>query len=301
MHLEGIHLRSGPIARGGLRFSDRPSDFRTEVLELMSTQTVKNGQIVPTGAKGGFVVRDGSGSGFVLDQYRTFIDTLLALTDNLENAASVSPEGMRIAEHDLDDPYLVVAADKGTARYSDDANARALHADFWLGDAFASGGGYGYDHKKVGITARGAWVCAAHHFSKMGIDAYSDPISCVAIGDMGGDVFGNGMLLNPELNLIAAFNHRHIFLDPTPDAKRAFQERQRMFGEQTAAPAPPQVKVEAVQNDEEDGEAGDGAAEKSDALVQAEGVLHGKLRYAPYLAKPTRNLKAAPAPDPVFQ
>ncbi|NWF38347.1 NAD-glutamate dehydrogenase [Mariprofundus sp. NF] len=231
VHMEGVHLRAGPIARGGLRYSDRPSDFRTEVLELMSTQVVKNGQIVPTGSKGGFVVRGGTDSSFVLDQYRTFIDTLLSLTDNMDQATAVAAEGIRIAESDANDPYLVVAADKGTARFSDDANERSQQAGFWLGDAFASGGRFGYDHKKVGITARGAWVCVAHHFAKLGIDAYSDPISCVGIGDMGGDVFGNGMLLNPQLRLIAAFNHRHIFLDPEPDATTAFAERQRLFAE----------------------------------------------------------------------
>ena len=231
VHVEGVHLRAGPIARGGLRFSDRPADFRTEVLELMSTQVVKNGQIVPTGSKGGFVVRDGAGADFVLAQYRLFIRTMLGLTDNLVDGAVVAPEGIVIAETDRDDPYFVVAADKGTARYSDDANAESNAAGFWLGDAFASGGRYGYDHKAVGITARGAWVCAEHHFAKMGIDASADPISCVAIGDMGGDVFGNGMLLNPALKLVAAFNHQHIFLDPEPDAAKAFAERQRLFVE----------------------------------------------------------------------
>jgi len=228
-HIEGVHLRAGPIARGGLRYSDRPADFRTEVLELMSTQVVKNGQIVPSGSKGGFVVRDGTGAAFVLEQYRVFIRTLLALTDNRVGDAIQPPDGMSIPDSDASDPYLVVAADKGTARFSDDANEEAQKAGFWLGDAFASGGRYGYDHKVVGITARGAWVCAAHHFAKSGIDAYNDPISCVAIGDMGGDVFGNGMLLNPELKLVAAFNHRHIFLDPEPDSSKAFAERQRLF------------------------------------------------------------------------
>jgi len=228
-HLEGVHLRAGPIARGGLRYSDRPADFRTEVLELMSTQIVKNGLIVPTGSKGGFVVRDGAGPAFVLNQYRAFIRTLLTLTDNRVGEAVHAPDGIRIPESDADDTYLVVAADKGTARFSDDANEEAQEAGFWLDDGFASGGRYGYDHKVVGITARGAWVCAAHHFAKSGIDAYSDPISCVAIGDMGGDVFGNGMLLNPELQLIAAFNHRHIFLDPQPDSITALAERKRLF------------------------------------------------------------------------
>jgi len=229
VHVEGVHLRAGPIARGGLRYSDRPADFRTEVLELMSTQTIKNGQIVPTGSKGGFVVRDGDGPDFVLQQYRLFIRTLLALTDNLKEGKPVAPEGMVVAPQDANDPYFVVAADKGTAHFSDDANEEARAAGFWLDDAFASGGRHGYDHKAVGITARGAWVCAAHLFAKLGLDARRDPISCVSIGDMGGDVFGNGMLLNPNLRLIAAFNHRHIFLDPEPDPARAFAERQRLF------------------------------------------------------------------------
>jgi glutamate dehydrogenase len=229
VHLEGVHLRAGPIARGGLRFSDRPSDFRTEVMELMSTQTVKNGQIVPTGSKGGFVVRDGDGPEFVLSQYRTFIRSLLALADNLEAGKAVPAAGITIPEHDRNDPYFVVAADKGTARFSDDANEEARSAGFWLDDAFASGGRHGYDHKAVGITARGAWVCAAHHFARLGIDAWSEPISCVGIGDMGGDVFGNGMLLNAQLKLVAAFNHRHIFLDPNPDATKALAERKRLF------------------------------------------------------------------------
>ncbi|MDQ6959434.1 MAG: NAD-glutamate dehydrogenase, partial [Mariprofundaceae bacterium] len=151
------------------------------------------------------------------------------LTDNMQQGEVIAPEGMVVAPQDANDPYFVVAADKGTARFSDDANEESRNANFWLDDAFASGGRYGYDHKVVGITARGAWVCAAHLFAKLGVDAYADPISCVAIGDMGGDVFGNGMLLNPKLTLIAAFNHRHIFLDPTPDTARAFSERQRLF------------------------------------------------------------------------
>jgi len=229
VHVEGVHLRAGPIARGGLRYSDRPADFRTEVLELMSTQTIKNGQIVPTGSKGGFVIRGGAGPDFVLQQYRNFIRTLLALTDNMQQGKTIPPEGMVIAPQDMDDSYFVVAADKGTARFSDDANEESQAAGFWLDDAFASGGRNGYDHKVVGITARGAWVCAAHLFAKLGVDAYTDPITCVAIGDMGGDVFGNGMMLNPNLNLIAAFNHRHIFLDPTPDTSKSFTERKRLF------------------------------------------------------------------------
>ncbi|MDQ6982213.1 MAG: NAD-glutamate dehydrogenase [Mariprofundus sp.] len=229
VHVEGIHLRAGPIARGGLRYSDRPADFRTEVLELMSTQVIKNGQIVPTGSKGGFVVRGDSGPDFVLQQYRSFIRTLLDLTDNFQKGEAIPPKGMVIAPQDADDPYFVVAADKGTARFSDDANEESSAAGFWLDDAFASGGRHGYDHKVVGITARGAWICAEHHFAKLGIDASRDPISCVGIGDMGGDVFGNGMLLNPALKLLAAFNHQHIFLDPNPDIIQAYAERQRLF------------------------------------------------------------------------
>ncbi|PIW47390.1 MAG: NAD-glutamate dehydrogenase [Zetaproteobacteria bacterium CG12_big_fil_rev_8_21_14_0_65_54_13] len=234
VQVEGTHLRAGPIARGGIRYSDRPADFRTEVLELMSTQTIKNGQIVPTGSKGGFVIRGGQGPAFILQQYHSFIRTLLALTDNLVDGVLQPPEGMRIAENDANDPYLVVAADKGTASFSNDANNEAQAAGFWLDDAFASGGRHGYDHKVVGITARGAWICATHLFARLGLDACADAISCVGIGDMGGDVFGNGMLLNPALRLVAAFNHRHIFLDPEPDAAKAFSERQRLF---TAGPA----------------------------------------------------------------
>ncbi|HXH65258.1 MAG TPA: NAD-glutamate dehydrogenase domain-containing protein, partial [Mariprofundaceae bacterium] len=229
VHVEGVHLRAGPIARGGIRYSDRPADFRTEVLELMATQVIKNGQIVPTGAKGGFVLRGGAGEGFVQSQYRTFIRALLALTDNRMHHESIPPTGIRIHAEDADDPYLVVAADKGTARYSDLANEEARLAGFWLDDAFASGGSHGYDHKQIGITARGAWVCIAHHFAQLGVDAWHDPITVIGIGDMGGDVFGNGMLLNPALRLIGAFNHKHIFLDPTPDAAQAFAERQRLF------------------------------------------------------------------------
>ncbi|MDQ7002271.1 MAG: NAD-glutamate dehydrogenase, partial [Ghiorsea sp.] len=192
--VEGIHLRAGKVARGGLRYSDRPTDFRTEVLELMATQVIKNGQIVPTGAKGGFVVRDGQGADFVLAQYHQFIRALLSITDNRVHGKLQPPEDIKIAEEDMDDAYLVVAADKGTARYSDDANQEAMQAGFWLGDAFASGGSYGYDHKAFGITARGAWVCAAHHFAHLGVDLWHDEVTAVGIGDMGGDVFGNGML-----------------------------------------------------------------------------------------------------------
>jgi len=229
VHLEGVHLRGGPISRGGLRYSDRPADFRTEVLELMATQIVKNGQIVPTGAKGGFVVRCGCDEVFVRKQYRIFVRALLSLTDNLVQGEAEPPTGIRIHPDDVDDPYLVVAADKGTARYSDFANEEARLAGFWLDDAFASGGMHGYDHKVVGITARGAWVCAAQHFAAMGMDAYKDAITVVGIGDMGGDVFGNGMLINPNIRLLAAFNHKHIFLDPSPDPAKSCAERRRMF------------------------------------------------------------------------
>ncbi|MDQ6976107.1 MAG: NAD-glutamate dehydrogenase [Mariprofundaceae bacterium] len=230
IHVEGVHLRAGSVARGGIRYSDRANDFRTEVLELMATQTVKNGQILPTGAKGGFVIRgDAVDAEFVLKQYRLFIRALLKLTDNLVVGDIVPPVDIRIAAMDQNDPYLVVAADKGTASFSDDANHEAEDYQYWLGDAFASGGRYGYDHKVFGITARGAWVCAEQHFHTLGRDAAMDSISVVGIGDMAGDVFGNGMLLNPNIRLIAAFNHRHIFLDPNPKTPLAFAERQRLF------------------------------------------------------------------------
>jgi len=231
VHMEGVHLRAGPIARGGLRYSDRPADFRTEVLELMATQTVKNGQIVPTGSKGGFVIRNCTcpDESFVRSQYRSFVRALLQLTDNFHDGAVQAPAGIRVAPDDADDTYLVVAADKGTARYSDLANEESQAAGFWLGDAFASGGRYGYDHKELGITARGAWVCAAQHLAGLGLNAWQDELSVVGIGDMSGDVFGNGMLLNPNLHLLAAFNHKHIFLDPNPNTETAFAERQRLF------------------------------------------------------------------------
>jgi len=231
VYVEGAHLRGGPVSRGGIRHSDRYADFRTEVLELMSTQIVKNGQIVPTGAKGGFVVRGKENlndPAFILAQYKQFIRSLLNLTDNLVHHECIPPDGMHIADDDRDDAYLVVAADKGTARFSDDANDEARLACFWLDDAFASGGKFGYDHKVFGITAKGAWTCAFQHFKGLGKDAYHDVISTIAIGDMGGDVFGNGMLIDPNIQLLGAFNHRHIFLDPKP-CKQAFSERQRLF------------------------------------------------------------------------
>ncbi|MBI5136125.1 MAG: NAD-glutamate dehydrogenase [Nitrospirae bacterium] len=231
-HVQGVHLRGGPVARGGLRLSDRPADFRTEVLELMATQIVKNGLIVPTGAKGGFVVRGGEGAAFVQGQYRAFARALLSVTDNRVGDAIVPPPGITVAPEDAADPYLVVAADKGTAAFSDLANDEARKAGFWLGDAFASGGSHGYDHKAFGITARGAWVCVRHHFAAMGVDPDQDPITVVGIGDMGGDVFGNGLLQSRSARLIGAFNHAHVFLDPDPSPDTAYRERRRLFREQ---------------------------------------------------------------------
>ncbi len=222
--VEGIHLRAGRIARGGIRLSDRPDDFRTEVLGLMKTQTVKNAVIVPTGAKGGFVPRRGTAAP---DAYRAFIRALLDLTDNLVDGRVVHPRGLVV--HDEPDPYFVVAADKGTATFSDVANAIAVEQGFWLGDAFASGGSQGYDHKALGITARGAWECARTHFRELALDVDRAPITVVGIGDMGGDVFGNGLLCSEALRLRAAFNHRHVFLDPDPDPARSAAERARLF------------------------------------------------------------------------
>jgi glutamate dehydrogenase len=232
--VEGIHLRYGPIARGGLRWSDRRDDFRTEVLGLMKAQVVKNAVIVPTGAKGGFYAKQlppatnrdawlAEGK----DSYRVFIEALLSVTDNIIDDKLIHPDSVVI--HDGDDPYFVVAADKGTATYSDTANAIAAAHDFWLGDAFASGGSNGYDHKEMGITARGAWVSVQRHFLEMGIDVQTDPIRVVGCGDMSGDVFGNGMLLSKAIKLVAAFDHRHIFIDPDPDPSASWAERNRMF------------------------------------------------------------------------
>lgn len=222
--VEGIHARSGPVARGGLRFSDRPEDYRTEVLGLMKTQTVKNSPIVPVGAKGAFVRKNPAVS--VEQCYRTFVSGLLDLTDNLLGDRVRPPEDT--VRYGGDDTYLVVAADKGTARFSDVANELAMHRGFWLGDAFASGGSAGYDHKKMGITARGAWVSVRAHFADLGRDADADAITVVGIGDMSGDVFGNGMLLSPNLKLVAAFDHRHIFVDPDPDPRAGYAERTRL-------------------------------------------------------------------------
>src|SRR4051794_11191552 len=231
----GVHLRFGAVARGGLRWSDRREDLRTEVLGLVKAQTVKNTVIVPPGAKGGFVVLRGPAEGASRDDvlaegqacYKLFIGALLALTDNLVEGQVVPPE--RVVRHDGDDPYLVVAADKGTATFSDLANSVALERGFWLGDAFASGGSVGYDHKAMGITARGAWESVTRHFRELGVDVQSQEVTVVGIGDMSGDVFGNGMLLSEHLQLVAAFDHRHVFVDPTPDAAVSYAERRRLF------------------------------------------------------------------------
>ena len=233
--VEGIHLRAGPVARGGLRWSDRRDDFRTEVLGLMKAQKVKNAVIVPTGAKGGFypkqlpnpaVDRDAwfaEGK----DSYKLFIRTLLSITDNYEGDKVVHPDGVVI--HDGEDPYFVVAADKGTATFSDTANAIAEERGFWLGDAFASGGSNGYDHKAMGITAKGAWISVQRHFLEMGVDVQKEPVRVAGCGDMSGDVFGNGMLLSKAIKLVAAFDHRHVFIDPDPDPATSWKERKRLF------------------------------------------------------------------------
>ncbi len=237
--VEGVHLRFGKVARGGLRWSDRREDFRTEILGLVKAQTVKNAVIVPTGAKGGFYAKQlpdpaADRSAWMaegVDCYKTFIRGLLDITDNLittpEGETLVPPAD--VVRHDDDDSYLVVAADKGTASFSDIANGLAAEYGFWLGDAFASGGSVGYDHKAMGITARGAWESVKRHFSELDLDTQSEPFTVVGVGDMSGDVFGNGMLLSRHIRLLAAFDHRHIFLDPTPDEAASFTERQRLF------------------------------------------------------------------------
>ncbi|WP_294292373.1 NAD-glutamate dehydrogenase domain-containing protein [uncultured Sphingomonas sp.] len=233
--VEGIHLRAGPVARGGLRWSDRRDDFRTEILGLMKAQRVKNAVIVPTGAKGGFYAKQLPNPAVDRDawfaegteSYRIFIRTLLSITDNLVENTVVHPESVTVL--DGDDPYFVVAADKGTATFSDVANAIALERGFWLGDAFASGGSVGYDHKAMGITAKGAWVSVQRHFAEKGVDVQTQSIDVVGCGDMSGDVFGNGMLLSKAIRLVAAFDHRHIFLDPAPDPAASWDERNRMF------------------------------------------------------------------------
>jgi glutamate dehydrogenase len=230
--MEGVHLRGSSIARGGIRWSDRPHDFRSEVLGLVKTQMVKNAVIVPGGSKGGFVTRVvPSDSEQRWDegraQYQTLVRGLLDLTDNLSGGKTVPPEG--VVAYDPPDPYLVVAADKGTATFSDLANSISSEYGFWLDDAFASGGSNGYDHRAIGITARGVWECVKRHFREKGKDIQSEPFSVVGIGDMSGDVFGNGMLLSEQICLIAAFDHRHIFIDPDPDPARTFVERERVF------------------------------------------------------------------------
>ncbi|PIE24235.1 MAG: NAD-glutamate dehydrogenase [Neptuniibacter caesariensis] len=232
--IEGVHLRGGKVARGGLRWSDRYEDFRTEVLGLVKAQQVKNAVIVPVGAKGGFVAKmlhDGMSREAWLAEgiacYRTFISGLLDITDNLVEGQVLPPENM--IRHDADDTYLVVAADKGTATFSDIANEIAEQYGFWLGDAFASGGSQGYDHKKMGITARGAWVSVERHFREVGINTDKEDFTVVGIGDMSGDVFGNGMLLSKHIRLVAAFNHMHIFIDPKPNAAQSWKERNRLF------------------------------------------------------------------------
>ena len=231
---EGIHLRGGKVARGGLRWSDRPEDFRTEVLGLVKAQMVKNTVIVPVGSKGGFVLKKAPPAtdreAFMKEGvacYRDYLRGLLDLTDNLVAGKVVPPP--QVQRFDGDDPYLVVAADKGTATFSDDANEISEEYGYWLGDAFASGGSAGYDHKKMGITARGAWESVKRHFRELGIDTQTTDFTVAGIGDMSGDVFGNGMLLSPHIRLVAAFDHRHVFLDPNPDPPKSFAERRRLF------------------------------------------------------------------------
>jgi len=234
--MEGIHLRGGKIARGGIRWSDRPEDFRTEILGLMQAQMVKNAVIVPEGAKGGFVLKrlpEGAPRDVMqkegIECYKMLIRGMLDITDNLVNNKVVAPDN--VIRHDGDDPYLVVAADKGTATFSDIANGLSADYGFWLGDAFASGGSAGYDHKEIGITARGAWECIKRHFRELGTDIQKEPFEVIGIGDMAGDVFGNGMLLSKKIRLVGAFNHMHIFCDPNPDMDKTFKERERLFHE----------------------------------------------------------------------
>jgi len=232
--VEGVHLRGGKVARGGIRWSDRIEDFRTEILGLVKAQMVKNAVIVPVGSKGGFIAKclpTAGGRDAILAEgiacYKTLMRGLLDLTDNLVGGKIVPPQ--QVVRHDEDDPYLVVAADKGTATFSDIANAVAKEYQFWLGDAFASGGSAGYDHKKMGITARGAWESVKRHFRGLGINTQTQDFTVIGIGDMSGDVFGNGMLLSPHIKLLGAFNHLDIFIDPNPEPQKSFQERQRLF------------------------------------------------------------------------
>jgi len=232
--VEGVHLRFGKVARGGIRWSDRPQDFRTEILSLAKAQQVKNAVIVPVGAKGGFVPKlllkgasREAAQAEGTEAYKLFISTLLDITDNLAGKEVIAPDN--VVRHDDDDPYLVVAADKGTATFSDLANAIAREHRFWLDDAFASGGSAGYDHKKMGITARGAWESVKRHFREMDVDIGATPFTVVGVGDMSGDVFGNGMLRARTIKLLAAFDHRDIFIDPAPDPEKSFAERERLF------------------------------------------------------------------------
>jgi glutamate dehydrogenase len=232
--VEAVHLRGGKVARGGIRWSDRREDFRTEVLSLMKAQMVKNAVIVPVGSKGGFVVKRPPATGGrealsaeVVECYKTMMRGLLDITDNLSLGRVVPPAD--VVRRDEDDPYLVVAADKGTATFSDIANSVSAEYGFWLGDAFASGGSAGYDHKKMAITARGAWESVKRHFRELGLDTQAQPFTAVGVGDMSGDVFGNGMLLSPRIHLLGAFNHQHIFIDPDPDPAASLAERRRLF------------------------------------------------------------------------
>lgn len=232
--VEAVHLRGGPVARGGIRWSDRQEDFRTEILGLVKAQMVKNAVIVPVGSKGGFVVKrppaDGGREAFLEEGiacYKTLMSGMLDITDNIVGGDIIAPE--RVRRLDDDDPYLVVAADKGTATFSDIANGVARDYGFWLDDAFASGGSQGYDHKKMGITARGAWESVKRHFREIGKDIQKEPFTVAGVGDMSGDVFGNGMLLSEQIKLVAAFNHMHIFVDPDPDLAKSFAERKRLF------------------------------------------------------------------------
>lgn len=231
-YMEGVHLRGGKVARGGLRWSDRHEDYRTEVLGLVKAQMVKNSVIVPVGSKGGFVVKKPAQTReeFMtqgVECYKTYLRGLLDVTDNIVDGDVITPDN--VVRYDEDDPYLVVAADKGTATFSDIANEISASYNFWLADAFASGGSHGYDHKKMGITARGAWVSVQRHFMEMGVDIQKEEFTVTGIGDMSGDVFGNGMLLSKCIRLVAAFNHLHIFIDPEPDTAKSYKERKRLF------------------------------------------------------------------------
>jgi glutamate dehydrogenase len=230
-HMEGVHLRSGKVARGGIRWSSRVDDYRMEILGLMKAQRTKNAVIVPVGAKGGFILKRAPSPSPPADEvrrrYEVFIGALLDVTDNIDSDRVVHPRDVVV--HDEEDPYLVVAADRGTAGFSDTANAIAQSRSFWLGDAFASGGSRGYNHKKEGITARGVWECVRRHFREMGRDADRETFTAMGIGDMSGDVFGNGMLLSRKIRLLAAFNHVHVFIDPDPDPEASFEERRRLF------------------------------------------------------------------------